>query len=223
MFTGLVEEVGTVRGAARRGDSMRLEIGCAKILDDLRAGDSVSIDGACQTAVAVSPDGFTVDTLAETLRKATLGSLRRGSHVNLERALRVGDRLGGHLVQGHVDGVGTVASIDRSDRNVYLTVRLDDHLLRYCVSEGSIAINGISLTIASMTDDAVRVNVIPETWSRTNLQERSAGDAVNIEVDVLARYVERLMPNTDAASGAAKTTQNSRLTAGALLQWGYGG
>lgn len=223
MFTGLVEEVGSVRSAARHGDYMRLEIGCGVVTEDLRTGDSVSIDGACQTAVAVSAHGFAVDTLAETLRKTTLGSLRRGSRVNLERALRVGDRLGGHLVQGHVDGVGTVAGIDRAERNVYLTVRLADPLLRYCVSEGSIAINGTSLTIAEIDGEAIRVNVIPETWTRTNLQHLSAGEPVNVEVDVLARYVERLMPTAGRERDRTNDTPSSNLDPGTLLQWGYGG
>jgi riboflavin synthase len=213
MFTGLVEELGTVRQTQRRGDYLRLQIDCTTVLDGLRTGDSVSIEGACQTVVRLDDSGFAVDTLAETLRKTTLGGFAVGTRVNLERALRLSDRLGGHLVQGHVDGVGVIESVVRSGKNIYLTVGLEPKLLRYCVSEGSIAVNGISLTIASMTRSGVSINIIPETWNRTSLQNRKAADAVNIEVDILARYVERLLP---AHTGTA-------LNADKLNQWGYGG
>ncbi len=215
MFTGLVEEVGTVRHVRRRGEYLRLQVNCSTVLAGLRTGDSVSIDGACQTAVAVDPAGFAVDTLAETLRKTTFGSLVPGATVNLERALRVGDRLGGHIVQGHVDGVGILASIERSNRNIYLSVDLDPALLRYCVSEGSIAISGISLTIATLTERGVKVNIIPETWKRTSLRDRRVGDPVNIEVDILARYVERLLPSQNQTKSSLDVTT--------LARWEYGG
>lgn len=219
MFTGLVEEVGTVRSVRRLGDSLRLAVNCSTVLEGVRTGDSISIDGACQTVVSHDASGFAVDTLAESLRKTTLGSLSVGSPVNLERALRLGDRLGGHIVQGHVDGTGTIRAIERSNRNIYLSVDLDDRLSRYCVSEGSISVSGISLTIAALTATGVTINVIPETWDRTSLRSRVAGDAVNIEVDVLARYLERLVGSNENSNKKPSGT----LRAEQLIQWGYGG
>lgn len=219
MFTGLIEEVGTVRRMRRHGNSLRLEITCSTVLDGLRTGDSISIEGACQTVVSVDKTSFAVDTLGETLRKTSLGGFNTGSPVNLERALRVGDRLGGHLVQGHVDGTGTIRQIERSDRNVYIDIEIPARLLRYCVSEGSIAVDGISLTIASMTKTGVRLNIIPETWQRTSLKHRSVGDAVNIETDLVARYVERLLPGNGAGHGGTTET----FGVAELARWGYGG
>ncbi len=213
MFTGLVEETGKVRSVGRNTGSLRLEIECVSILDDLSLGDSVSIEGACQTVVSLVKGGFTVDTLAETLKKTTLGSLGPGSRVNLERAVRPSDRLGGHLVQGHVDGTGTIESFRRTGENVYLTVKLPESLLRYCISQGSVAISGVSLTIAELTPTGIVINIIPETWKRTSLEVRTRGDAVNIEVDMIAKYIERLFPGCSAG----------RLTADNLIQWGYGG
>ena len=235
MFTGLVEEIGTVRSTARRAAYLRLFVECTSILDDLREGDSVSINGACQTAVAVHKDGFAVDSLAETLKKTTFGRLSVGSRVNLERALRVGDRLGGHMVQGHVDGLGTVEEVRLAGANVYLAVGLSGELHRYCIAEGSIAIDGVSLTIAELSATGVRVNIIPETWRRTALREVKEGDAVNIEVDVLARYVERLLgaggDTTTAAGGGSGGVASpprggragTNINRDLLEQWGYGG
>ncbi len=219
MFTGLVEEVGTVRSIRRRAEYLRLSVACDSILDDLREGDSVSINGACQTAVEVHTNGFEVDTLAETLKKTNFGGLAVGSKVNLERALRVGDRLGGHMVQGHIDGLGTVDEVTLDGANVYLSVRLPKELCCYCVAEGSIAIDGVSLTVARLAASGVRVNIIPETWRRTALRELQAGAAVNIEVDVLARYAERLLGGTDAAN----RRDAARINGDLLQHWGYGG
>jgi riboflavin synthase len=212
MFTGLVEETGTVHAVHRRNTSLRLEIACTRVLEDLSPGDSISIEGACQTVVHNDTGGFAVDTLAETLRKTTLGRLRPGDRVNLERAVRVGDRLGGHLVQGHVDGVGVIESLRQNDNNIYLSLSLDRSLHRYCISEGSIAVAGISLTIAACTGKGVTINIIPETWNRTTLRYRSIGDPVNIETDLIARYVEQLFPGRTAT-----------LHKDTLSQWGYGG
>lgn len=216
MFTGLVEEIGGIREARRSGDSLRLTVDCSAILEDLRVGDSVSIEGACQTVVARDARGFAADTLAETLRKTSFGALRRGNRVNLERALSLGDRLGGHLVQGHVDGRGTVAAIRESGRNIYLDVRLEPPLLRYCIAEGSIAISGVSLTIAELLDDGVRLNIIPETWRRTTLADRKQGDPVNVELDVIARYVERLLGPWGSGKQSARG-----MDAEQLASWGY--
>lgn len=218
MFTGLVEEVGTVRSVHREGESLRLTIKATHVSAKLAPGDSVCIEGACQTAVRVDADRFEVDTLAETLRKTAFSRLRPGSPVNLELALRAADRLGGHIVQGHVDGVGTVRAVEESGRNVYLAVRLPDDLIRYCVGEGSIAVSGVSLTIARLDAQTVTMNIIPETWKRTTLRACRVGDPVNIEVDILARYVERLLPGRGDGGGGA-----SALSAARLVAWGYGG
>ena len=201
MFTGLVEEVGAVRSTQRRGDYQELWVNAATVLDDLNRGDSISIDGACQTVTAIDANGFAVETLAVSLKKTTLGALSKGSPVNLERALTPRTRMGGHFVQGHVDGTGRVSKLQRRGENIYLEVTLPANLARYCISEGSIAIDGVSLTIADLRGTRVTINVIPTTWNDTALRERSVGYYVNIEVDVLARYVERLMGS--AATSAA--------------------
>ncbi len=218
MFTGLIEEVGTVRSINRSRDYMRLWIDCATILPGLEAGDSISVEGACQTAVEHDARGFAVDTLAETLRKTTFSTFGVGVPVNLERALRVSDRLGGHIVQGHVDGTGTIEAIDKNERNTYLTIALEPELLCFCISEGSISIDGVSLTIAALLSNGIRINVIPETWERTSLRHRRPGQPVNIEVDVLARYVAKLLGNSRNT-----LTDTGSLQSEQLLQWGYGG
>ncbi len=193
MFTGLVEEIGTVRGVRRSGAYQILEIEANKILAGTAAGDSISIDGACQTVTAMTNDSFSVETLAASLEKTTFASYRPGRKVNLERALTPDRRLGGHFVQGHVDGTGTVASVEEDGRNVYFAVRLTDELARYCVSEGSIAVDGVSLTISKIAENLVMINVIPTTWRETVLRERKVGDPVNIEVDIIGRYVARML------------------------------
>jgi riboflavin synthase len=200
MFTGLVEEVGTVRSTRRRGDYQELWVNAEAVTSDLKRGDSVSIDGACQTVTALDARGFAVETLAVSLKKTTLGALSRGAAVNLERALTPSTRMGGHFVQGHVDGTGRVSKLQRRGENIYLELVLPDELARYCIAEGSIAVDGVSLTIADLRGTRVTINVIPTTWNDTALRSRSVGDYVNIEVDVLARYVERLMGTASASA-----------------------
>lgn len=220
MFTGLVEEIGTVRGVRRTGAYQILEIEAKEILPGSALGDSISIDGACQTVTAMTNDSFTVETLAASLEKTTFASYRPGRKVNLERALTPDRRLGGHFVQGHVDGTGTVASVEEDGRNVYFAVRLTDQLARYCVSEGSIAIDGVSLTISNMAENLVEINVIPTTWRETVLRERAVGDPVNIEVDIIGRYVARMLGfegKTDEQGGSSA----QGLTLEKLKAYGY--
>ena len=212
MFTGLVEEIGTVVSVRGGGVYRRITVAAKTVVADTREGDSISIDGACQTVVALDPCGFTVEALAETLRKTTLSRLRTGHRVNLERAVTPSTRLGGHLVQGHVEGVATVSAVRRMGENVYLRLRLPSGLHRYCLAQGSIAVDGVSLTIADMNEHDVAINVIPTTWERTALADRAAGDGVNVETDVLARYVERLIQPQAATGG---------LTVAQLQKWGY--
>ena len=184
MFTGIVEELGRVRG--RTGG--RFEIAAALVLDGTAVGDSICHDGCCLTVVEVGDGWYAVDAVGETLSRTTLGDLRPGDPVNLERPVRLSDRLGGHLVQGHVDGVGEVVSPAPT-----LEVRMPAHLSRYVVEKGSIAVDGCSLTVVDAKTDSFTVAVIPHTAQVTNLGGKVTGDRVNLEVDVLAKYVERLL------------------------------
>lgn len=199
MFTGIVEEVGTVRGVTTH----RLFVNAANVMLDLRDGDSIAVNGACLTVVLRTPDLFAVDLSQETLQRTNLGALRPGDDVDLERALRATARLGGHIVQGHVDGVGTVVSLDGPAEARVLRVAAPPRtgppggtggdLMRYVVEKGFIAVDGISLTVTGVHENEFTVAVIPYTVEHTVLRRRRAGDAVNLEVDILAKYVERLL------------------------------
>ncbi len=194
MFTGLVEKTGVIRKLERHSGGWRLEIACSPWTDDpVVLGESIAVQGVCLTVAAMDADGFTADLLDETLRRSALGRLGVGSHVNLERALRLGDRLGGHIVSGHVDETGAVASIREVGRDYELTVACTKDFARQCVMKGSVAIDGVSLTITGLTDGSVAVNIIPHTWRETCLGERKKGDLVNLEADVIGKYVARFM------------------------------
>ena len=190
MFTGIIEELGEVSAVESSPDGARLRIR-AELAAELGEGDSVAVDGACLTATSVTGDAFDADVMHQTLELTTLGGLQPGSRVNLELPLRASDRLGGHVVQGHVDGTGTVAEISDDGFAKRLRIELPQELLPYAVEHGSIAIQGISLTIAALTDDAVEVSLIPETLERTALGTAEPGDRLNVECDVVARYVRR--------------------------------
>jgi riboflavin synthase len=192
MFTGLVEEGGVVARVEPRGEGARLVIGARVVLEGLAVGDSVAVNGACLTAVEVSADGFAVDAVAETLRRTSLGGAAPGDRVNLERPMRLGDRLDGHLVQGHVDGLGTVRAARPEGGSTILEISAPAHLLRYVVEKGSITVDGVSLTVAQRLPDAFTVALIPHTMAVTTLGPRAVGRPVNLEVDVLAKYVEAL-------------------------------
>jgi riboflavin synthase len=195
MFTGIVEDLGSVVTIDRLADAARLTIR-GDALDDVRAGDSVAVNGVCLTAVEVTDGGFTADVMLETLQLSSLGRLTTGDPVNLERAVTPTTRLGGHIVQGHVDGVGTIAGRRPTEHWHEVDVDLPGDLARYVVLKGSITIDGVSLTVAALAGDRVTVSLIPETLTRTTLGSRAVGDQVNIEVDVLAKYVERLLVAT---------------------------
>ncbi len=192
MFTGIVEEVGAVEGVESGDGGARLSVG-AGFGGELREGDSVSVEGVCLTATAVRADGFDADVMNQTLSLTTLGELEPGARVNLEPALRAGRPLGGHLVQGHVDGVGEVRSVTADGFARRVRVSVPDGLGRYLVEHGSVAVAGVSLTVADLGDDWFEVSLIPETLERTTLGSVAAGDRVNLELDVVARYVERLL------------------------------
>ncbi|MFW6339162.1 MAG: riboflavin synthase [Alkalispirochaetaceae bacterium] len=217
MFTGLVEEIGTIRSVRRSGAYQLLEVAASTVLEGTRVGDSISVDGACQTVTELKAHAFLVETLSASLDKTTLGEYRAGRRVNLERALTLAGRLGGHFVQGHVDGTGTVTEVTEEGRNVFFSVELGVELAAYCVSEGSIAFDGVSLTIAELKNGVATVNVIPATWRETALRERRKGDRVNVEVDILGRYVAKMLgiERNGAAAG------RSGLTAERLQAMGY--
>lgn len=194
MFTGIIEELGQVADLVRLTDSARLRIRTRLPLHDVALGASVAVNGVCLTLVERDQDGFTADVMAETLSRSTLGDLAPGDPVNLERALPAGGRLDGHIVQGHVDGTGTIIARDPGERWEVVTVALPDDLARYVAEKGAIAVDGTSLTVTAVTDDppTFQVALIPETLARTTLGKAGIGTAVNLEVDVIAKYVERL-------------------------------
>ena len=188
MFTGIVEEVGTIRVV----EPGRLVVGAAKVTQDLPVGGSVSVNGACLTATTVSPDSFAVDVVPETLRRTNLGALRVGDPVNLERAVRADGRLDGHIVQGHVDGVGTISALDEDAQALMVRVDTPPSLLKYIVEKGFIAVDGTSLTVVHCDSGSFTFTLIPHTRSNTVFGVRRIGDPVNLETDILAKYVERL-------------------------------
>jgi len=195
MFTGIIESIGTIARIERRGGDVRLHVDAGSLgLDDVKLGDSISVSGVCLTAVEIDGAVFTVDVSTETLARTTLGALRDGDPVNLEKAMRLSDRLGGHLVAGHIDGVGRVVSIESDARSQRWLFELPAALARYLAPKGSICIDGVSLTVNEVDGARFGVNLIPHTIDVTTFKARRTGDAVNIEVDLLARYVEQLLP-----------------------------
>jgi len=193
MFTGIVEERGRVASLEDLGDAMRVRIRADKVLQDSDLGASISVNGICLTVAERGHDWFEADVMAETLRRTSLGQLVTDSPVNLERAARVDSRLGGHIVQGHVDGTGEVAAIEPSEQWTVMTIAVPKDLTRYMVEKGSITVDGVSLTIVSVTEGQFTISLIPTTLAETNLGAKQVGDRVNIEVDVLAKYVEKLV------------------------------
>jgi riboflavin synthase len=193
MFTGIVEELGEVAAVDDLGDSVRLTLRGPLVTAGARHGDSIAVNGVCLTVVTSEDGAFTADVMRETLDRSSLGALGAGSPVNLERPTELGGRLGGHLVQGHVDGVGTIVDRAPSPHWDVVTVRLPLPLTRYVVEKGSITVDGVSLTVASVADDRFTVSLIPTTLALTTLGRKQPGDPVNLEVDVIAKYVERLL------------------------------
>jgi riboflavin synthase len=193
VFTGIVRELGNVAAVEGRAEGVRLLIDAPATARATELGDSISVDGVCLTATRIANGRIAFDAVAETLSRSTLGDLVAGAEVNLEPALRAGEPLGGHYVQGHVDGVGEVRSVEREGEGLRVWIGATPDLLRYCVEKGSIAVQGISLTIAELADDAFAVALIPHTLAETTLGSVAIGDRVNLEVDVLAKYVERLL------------------------------
>ena len=198
MFTGIVEELGTVVSLEDQGDAVRLTVEAALVTTDVKLGDSIAVNGCCLTVAVRDGEQLTFDMMRETLDKTSLGSLVEGARVNLERAVTPTTRLGGHLVQGHVDGTGALLRRTPSEHWEVVEVSLPADLARYLVPKGSITVDGVSLTVVEVTDDRFSVSLIPETLARTTLGSREPGDAVNLEVDVVAKYVEKMLQERGA-------------------------
>ncbi len=200
MFTGIIEELGRVLELKKREVGARITIACSAVLQDAAPGSSIAINGACLTAVSVSKDHFSAELAPETLKRTNLGDLKPGSLANLERPLRATGRLDGHFVLGHVDGTGEILALDAlGDANWWLRIRIPRELSRYVVYKGSLAVDGISLTVAEVDRDVVGFTIIPHTWANTNLHTYQPGARVNLEVDILAKYVEKLLASGRSA------------------------
>lgn len=193
MFTGIVEELGAIRAVRRGAASAVLSIGAAEVLSDLKIGDSVAVNGVCLTVTSLDDGGFTADVMHETLNRSSLGALAPGGRVNLERAMPANGRFGGHIVSGHIDGTGKIASVRPDDNALWYTISAAPELLRYIVEKGSITIDGISLTVAAVDEVSFSVSLIPHTAAVTTLGKKRAGDIVNLETDIIGKYVEKLL------------------------------
>lgn len=208
MFTGIIEEIGTVERIKRGAHSAVLTIGARAVLEGTKIGDSIAVNGICLTVRLLGGGSFSADVMHETLNRSALAGLSAGDHVNLERAMPADGRFGGHIVAGHVDGVGKITRVRRDDTAVWYTIEAARPVLRYVVEKGSVAIDGISLTVAAVTETDFSVSVIPHTAAKTVLGERRAGDSVNLETDVVGKYVEKLLaPAPERREGGAITRE----------------
>lgn len=193
MFTGIIEEIGTVEGLNKSQDVCRLTIRAPKVMKDTALGDSIAVNGICLTVASMSGDTFQADVMGETIRRTSLSEITRGSRVNLERAMQLNGRFGGHIVSGHVDGTGTVLSVKKEGNAIWYQIGAAPNILRYIVEKGSIAIDGISLTVAKIDDTSFSVSIIPHTRKETILGDKKPGSKVNLENDLIGKYVERLL------------------------------
>lgn len=193
MFTGIVEELGSIKTVAHSARSVKLTVKANKILEDINLGDSIAVSGTCLTVVGFTDNEFTADVMPETLKRTALADIRSGDFVNLERALSLNTRLGGHIVSGHVDGVGEIVSMDKDDNAVIIKIKVNESLAKYVIEKGSVTIDGISLTVVKCGNTWFSVSIIPHTASATTLAIKKPGDFVNIENDIIGKYVERLL------------------------------
>lgn len=215
MFTGIIEEIGIIKGINRGAESASITIGARKILDDVKLGDSIATNGVCLTVTHFTKDSFTVDVMPETMRRSSLNNLSIGSRVNLERALRLSDRLGGHIVSGHIDGTGVIKEFKREDNAVWISIEADMEILKYIIHKGSIAIDGVSLTVAYVDNNMFKVSIIPHTGEETTFLSKKTGDKVNLECDLIGKYVEKLL------GFSAKEESKSSLDLNFLSQHGF--
>lgn len=219
MFTGLIQGKGSIKAIRRSGREMKLTITPLFPMDDCTLGESISVNGVCLTVTEIDSPGFSVDVSGETLSRSTLGLLKEKEEVNLERAIRLSDRLGGHLVAGHVDGMGKVINKEQRDRSWFLRIEIEKRLSRYTVEKGSIAVDGISLTINRCGETFIEVNIIPETAKQTTILNKHIGDTVNVEVDLIGKYVEKFFKDKQSpAQGEA----SSEITEEMLAKYGFG-
>jgi riboflavin synthase len=214
MFTGIIEEIGKISSIQPIAGGMRIKISASKILEDISVDDSICVSGVCLTAIKVENDGFWVDAVGVTLEKTTFSKMQLSTPVNLERSLKLNDRLGGHFVQGHVNGIGTILEIKKLGENYFLKISVEESLQKYLVEEGSITIDGISLTIAELDGNKVGISLIPHTWKNTAIQFKKVGDKVNLETDVLAKYIEKLVRKNG-------TDDTTNITENWLKELGY--
>jgi len=193
MFTGLIEEIGTIKSVLQKGNARRFSIQANAIFSDLKIDDSVAINGCCQTVVKIQSDIFEVEAVEETLRKTTLGRFLSGQKVNLERAVRLQDRLGGHLVQGHIDCFGTITKIRQETLGILISISYPPEFRKYITPTGSVCIDGVSLTVAKDEENSFTVSIIPHTWNKTNLSNLQTGSKVNLEFDIIGKYIEKML------------------------------
>lgn len=197
MFTGIIEEIGTIADIKMGAKSCALTVNAKVVISDVNIGDSIAINGVCTTVTRATDSQFSVDIMAETMRKTSFSILKKGDRVNLERAMSANSRFGGHIVSGHIDGTGTIRSMQREDNAVWVTIGANDEIMRYIVKKGSITIDGISLTVASIFKDAFSVSIIPHTAIETTLISKRCGDRVNLECDIIGKYVENFIIRRD--------------------------
>jgi riboflavin synthase len=211
MFTGLIEEIGEIVGITPNPEGKVFSVSCRVVMDDLKIGDSIAVDGVCLTVVDLSKDRFSAQAVQESLRRSTLGIIKTGNRVNLERAMAANGRFGGHFIQGHVDGIVEIVSWKFQGESAILTIRIPDEFVRFMVEKGSIAIDGISLTIAKKESSLVSIALIPTTLKTTNLSQKKGGDFVNFEIDLMAKYVDNFLH-----------PEKSVLTPEKIKEWGFG-
>lgn len=215
MFTGIIEEIGTVLQIKKGQHSAVLTIQASKVLEQTKTGDSIAVNGICLTVTALSEGHFLADVMHETLNRSSLAQIKSGSHVNLERAMAADGRFGGHIVAGHVDGIGKIIATSRDDTAVWYTIGAEPSVLKYIVEKGSITVDGISLTVAQVWKDRFSVSVIPHTQQQTVLKERTKGDFVNLETDIIGKYVEKLL------WPAEEPQKDSGITKEFLIKYGF--
>lgn len=220
MFTGIIEEKGTVAAVRKGNVSSKITFRASVVLSDIHEGDSIAVNGVCLTATDITDSTFTADVMAETMRRSSLGSLKPGDCVNMERAMLCGGRFGGHIVSGHIDGTGKIVSMKREENAVWVTVAAGSSIMKYIVEKGSVALDGISLTVASVTDNDFKVSIIPHTASETTLLSKQPGNLINIECDMIGKYVEKLMGlNPESTKNPVDNT--SRITREMLIRNGF--
>lgn len=221
MFTGIIEEVGTVKQLVPGTVSYKLTVSASKVLEGTQIGDSIATNGICLTVTGIHGNSFDADVMAETVRRTSFSALRVGSPVNLERALTLSSRLGGHIVSGHIDGTGKITDMTREDNAVWVTVSCGPQLLRYMIEKGSVAIDGISLTIAYVDDACFKVSIIPHTGEETILLKKSPGDPVNLECDLIGKYVEKLLMGADGSPYIKAAAPKRGIDAAFLMENGF--